>query len=171
MPFYIVKADITSMNVEAVVNAANSSLKRGGGVCGAIFAAAGDELVRSCTRIGHCDTGHAVLTDGFHLKAKYVIHAVGPIWRGGGEGEELLLSNCYQNVLAIARINEIHSIAFPLLSSGIYGYPKRKAIQVAAEAITGVIKGENAEVYLAIFDEPTFEMCLSDYPQYCVQCQ
>ena len=153
MPFEIVRNDITKMSVDAIVNAANSALAPGGGVCGAIFAAAGyDQLDRACRAIGHCDVGQAVITDGFHLPAKYVIHAVGPIWRGGGQNEAALLKSCYINSLRLAEENGCQSIAFPLISSGIYGYPKAEALKIAVSAIGEFLLEHEMQVYLAIFD-------------------
>ena len=128
----IVQKSITEMDVDAIVNAANEGLLAGGGVCGAIFSAAGkDALQDACDEIGHCDTGSAVATSGFALKAKYVIHAVGPRWHGGSEGEPILLASSYERSLERARELGCRSIAFPLISSGIFGYPKEEAWQVA----------------------------------------
>ena len=128
-------ADIAQMDVDAVVNAANSGLRAGGGVCGAIFRAAGHaDLQRACDAIGHCDTGDAVITPGFALKARYIVHAVGPVWKGGRAGEEELLASCYERSLDVASANGCTSIAFPLISSGIFGYPKRDAWRVALTA-------------------------------------
>ena len=125
MPFYIVREDITRMRVDAVVNAANPLLQMGGGVCGAIFRAAGEEkLRRACEGIGGCETGRAVITPGFKLPAKYVIHTPGPRWEGGKAGEEPLLRASYQSALRLAAEYGCRSVAFPLISSGIYGYPK-----------------------------------------------
>lgn len=153
MPFEIVRNDITKMSVDAIVNAANSALAPGGGVCGAIFAAAGyDRLDRACRAIGHCDVGRAVITDGYHLPAKYVIHAVGPIWRGGGQNEAALLRSCYISSLQLAEKNGCQSIAFPLISSGIYGYPKADALKIAVSAIAEFLLEHEMQVYLAIFD-------------------
>ena len=153
MPFEIVRSDITKMSVDAIVNAANSALATGGGVCGAIFAAAGyDQLDRACRAIGHCDVGQAVITDGFHLPAKYVIHAVGPIWRGGGQNEAALLRSCYISSLQLAERKGCQSIAFPLISSGIYGYPKAEALKIAVSAIGEFLLEHEMQVYLAIFD-------------------
>ena len=153
MPFEIVRNDITKMSVDAIVNAANSALAPGGGVRGAIFAAAGyDQLDRACRAIGHCDVGQAVITDGFHLPAKYVIHAVGPIWRGGGQNEAALLRSCYISSLKLAEKNGCQSIAFPLISSGIYGYPKAEALKIAVSAIAEFLLEHEMQVYLAIFD-------------------
>ena len=124
MPFQTVHADITTLHVDAIVNAANERLLMGGGVCGAIFSAAGPaRLQEACDNIGHCDTGSAVATPGFGLVARYVIHAVGPVWRGGGHGEKDLLASCYTSSLDVARDLGCTSIAFPLISAGIYGYP------------------------------------------------
>ena len=153
MPFEIVRNDITKMPVDAIVNAANSALAPGGGVCGAIFAAAGyDQLDRACRAIGHCDVGQAVITNGFHLPAKYVIHAVGPIWRGGGQNEAALLSSCYIRSLQLAERKGCQSIAFPLISSGIYGYPKAEALKIAVSAIGEFLLEHEMQVFLAIFD-------------------
>ena len=131
----VLKRDIVDLNVDAVVNAANEQLLKGGGVCGAIFRKAGaSELTKACSQIGGCRTGSAVITPGFNLSAKYVIHAVGPIWQGGDNGEAELLKSAYENSLILAKENEIHSIAFPLISSGIYGYPKKQAWKIAVNA-------------------------------------
>ena len=156
MPFEIMRNDITKVSVDAIVNAANSALATGGGVCGAIFAAAGyDQMDRACRAIGHCDVGQAVITDGFHLPAKYVIHAVGPIWRGGGQNEAALLKSCYISSLRLAEENGCQSIAFPLISSGIYGYPKAEALKIAVSAIGEFLLEHEMQVYLAIFDRST----------------
>ena len=121
------KQSITEMDVDCIVNAANSQLRHGGGVCGAIFAAAGaSQLQAACDALGHCPTGEAVITPGFKLKAKYIVHAVGPIWQGGSHNEETLLYRCYQNAMKIAYAKGCRSIAFPLISSGIYGYPVKE---------------------------------------------
>lgn len=153
MPFEIVRNDIVNMPVDAIVNAANSSLAPGGGVCGAIFARAGyEQLDRACRAIGHCDVGQVVLTDGFRLPARYIIHAVGPIWQGGGRGEAELLQSCYGNALRLAEENGCRSIAFPLISSGIYGYPKAEALRIAVSAIRRFLSSHEMQVYLVIFD-------------------
>ena len=130
------KQSITKMNVDCIVNAANSQLRHGGGVCGAIFAEAGArELQTACDAIGYCPTGDAVITPGFRLKAKNIVHAVGPIWQGGNQNEEALLYSCYQNAIKVAADNGCHSMAFPLISSGIYGYPVKEAWRVAIKEI------------------------------------
>lgn len=142
----IVVADITEMNVDAVVNAANEGLRAGGGVCGAIFRAAGyDDLQWVCDQIGHCDTGDAVITPGFALYARYIIHTVGPVWSGGRNGEAELLASCYKRSLDVAVGNGCRSIAFPLISSGIYGYPKDEAWYVALTACYDWLKEHGAQ--------------------------
>ena len=153
MPFSLVRNDIVNMRVDAIVNAANSSLAPGGGVCGAIFAAAGrTALDKACRAIGHCDVGSAVITPGFDLPARYVIHTVGPIWQGGSRGEADLLHSCYTRALHLARENGCESIAFPLISSGIFGYPKPQALRVAINAIEEFLLKYEMQVYLVIFD-------------------
>ena len=135
MTLKLIRNDITKMKTEAIVNAANEQLKAGSGVCGAIFNKAGyRQLTEACNAIGHCDTGDAVITPGFDL-CRYIIHTVGPIWRGGKYGEPELLKSCYIRSLELARKYEIESISFPLISAGIYGYPRDEAIMIAFEAI------------------------------------
>ncbi len=170
MPIQIVQDDITTMRTDAIVNAANSRLAQGGGVCGAIFAAAGaQELTQACRAIGHCDTGDAVITPGFRLPARYIIHAVGPIWQGGTNGEEALLRSCYLNSLALAERHGLRSIAFPLISSGIYGYPKAAALSVAVSAISSFLPEHDMTVCLVIFDRPTYALCCEQFPELIVQ--
>lgn len=136
----IKKTSITQLSTDAIVNAANESLRAGGGVCGAIFREAGVErLSMACRTIGGCKTGHAVITDGFDLPAKYIIHAVGPIWNGGKMGEPKLLYSAYESSLNVAMDNGLHSIAFPLISAGIYGYPLRGAWEQAISACSDFI--------------------------------
>lgn len=131
----ILKSDITVLETDAIVNAANEGLWAGGGVCGAIFRAAGHaQLQEACSKIGHCDTGSAVITPGFRLKAKYIIHAVGPVWHGGSYHEAEQLYNAYMNSLILAAENGCKSIAFPLISAGIFGYPLEDAWRVALSA-------------------------------------
>ncbi len=125
--------DITKLRVGAIVNAANERLAPGGGVCGAIHRAAGPELARACAAIGHCPTGEARITGGYELPAKHVIHAVGPVWHGGGEGEAALLAGCYRMSLDLARDAGLESIAFPAISTGIFGYPVDRATRVAVD--------------------------------------
>lgn len=159
MPLRIVRNDITKMETDVIVNAANSDLKMGGGVCGAIFAAAGaEQLQEECSRIGHCNTGEAVITSGYKLPARYIIHAVGPIWQGGGCDEAKLLYSSYTSSLELAMKHNCASIAFPLISSGIYGYPKDQALQVAISAIGQFLLKYDMEVYLVVFDRKAFTL-------------
>ena len=153
--------NITKLDTDIIVNAANKGLRAGGGVCGAIFFAAGyTELQAACDQIGHCDTGCAVITPGFRLKAKYVVHAVGPIWQGGTQNEPQMLYSCYRESLRLARKHNCHSIGFPLISSGIYGYPKdkawRKAIQACHDFLQKNSDYELAIIFAVLDDETLF---------------
>jgi O-acetyl-ADP-ribose deacetylase (regulator of RNase III) len=157
MPFTIVRQDITKMKVDAIVNAANTDLAQGGGVCGAIFAVAGaSKLQAACDKFAPIKTGEAVITPGFALPAKYVIHAAGPVYCDGNHGEEDLLRLAYTNSLRLAIENKCESIAFPLISSGIYGYPKANALRVAKTAIQDFLSDHDLEVFLAVFDKAAF---------------
>jgi len=159
MPFEIVGNDLTKMRADAIVNAANTALQMGGGVCGAIFSAAGAEkLQAACDLLAPIKTGEAVITPGFDLPAKYIIHAAGPIYRDGKQGEEDMLRLCYTNALDIAQKNGCESIAFPLISSGIYGYPKDEALAVATSAIGKWLLKNDMDVSLVVFDEAAFEL-------------
>ena len=153
MPFQIVRNDITKMNTDVVVNAANSALRMGSGVCGAVFHAAGVEvLTEECQKIGHCDVGDAVITGGYNL-CRYIIHTVGPVWKGGFSGEKEKLISCYKNVLRCAYESGAESIAIPLISSGVYGYPKDKAMKVAVETIVASDYLTEMDIYLVLFDK------------------
>jgi O-acetyl-ADP-ribose deacetylase (regulator of RNase III) len=133
------QADITTLDVDAIVNAANSALLRGGGVCGAIHYAAGPELLEECLGLGGCEVGDAKLTRGYRLKARFVIHAVGPVWRGGDQGEADLLASCYRRSLEVAAQNGAHSVAFPGISTGIFGYPVELATPLAVETVRAAL--------------------------------
>jgi O-acetyl-ADP-ribose deacetylase (regulator of RNase III) len=145
--------DITTLDTDAIVNAANESLSPGGGVCGAIHRAAGPELARACAAIGHCPTGEARITPGFRLPARFVIHAVGPVWQGGGEAEAELLASAYRSALRLAEEHGLRSIAFPAISTGIYGYPLEQATDVAVRAVRQFGEGGSGirEVIFACF--------------------
>jgi O-acetyl-ADP-ribose deacetylase (regulator of RNase III) len=164
-----VQGDITTASVDAIVNAANSALQRGGGVCGAIFAAAGPELDRACAAIGGCATGDAVVTPGFALPARWIVHTVGPVWHGGGSGEPELLASCYRRSLAVAHGAGATSIAFPAISTGIFGYPARDAAEIAVETLRTASASRSGSAgldlaQLVAFDRATldiFEQLLS----------
>jgi O-acetyl-ADP-ribose deacetylase (regulator of RNase III) len=156
MPFTIIRNDITNLRVDAIVNAANTDLAMGGGVCGAIFIAAGArELQAACDKLAPIKTGEAVITPGFGLSAKFVIHAAGPVYRDGKHGEEKQLRSCYLNSLKRAIENKCESVAFPLISSGIYGYPKDEALRVATAAIRDFLNEHDIAVTLVVFDKAT----------------
>ena len=154
MSLKFLQADITRLEVDAIVNAANTQLLAGGGVCGAIFRAAGyRELQAACDELSPIQTGEAVITPGFNLPAKFVIHTAGPVWHGGQRGEETLLRACYTNSLKLAVENNLSSVAFPLISSGIYGYPPREALTVAVDAIKTFLKQHELDVTLTLMDK------------------
>lgn len=159
MPLKIIQNDITKISVDIVVNAANTALKMGGGVCGAIFSAAGAKILQDeCDTIGKCNIGEAVITSAYRLTARYIIHTVGPIWHGGSFGESKLLHDCYTNSLNLALQHKCESIAFPLISSGIYGYPTEEALRIAISAIKEFLLKQEMMVYLVIYDMKTYAL-------------
>ena len=164
MPFEIIRHDITNVKVDAIVNAANTALQMGGGVCGAIFRAAGaQQLQQACDQIGSCQSGDAVITPAFQLQAKHIIHTVGPIWKGGNDTEEQLLASCYRNSLQLALVNGCESIAFPLISAGIYGYPKREALMVATNEIQAFLKQHDMHIILVVFEKEAVQLSNERY--------
>ena len=158
----IVKGDIVKMKTDAIVNAANTSLLGGGGVDGAIHRAAGPELLAECETLNGCRTGEAKITKGYKLKAKYVIHTPGPIWRGGKWGEAELLANCYKNCLALAKEHGVKTIAFPSISTGVYRFPVDQAAKIAVGEILNVLHEDDSieQVTIVCFDDKTKEYYL-----------
>ena len=169
MPLEIVRNDITKMSVDAIVNAANESLLGGGGVDGAIHAAAGSGLLAECITLGGCKTGKAKITGGYNLPAKHVIHTVGPIYKDGKHGEKASLESCYRESLALAKQYNCETVAFPLISSGVYGYPKDQALKVAIDVISEFLFENEMTVYIVIFDKAAYkisERLFSDIAEY-----
>ncbi len=156
----LVKSDITQLNVDAIVNAANTTLLGGGGVDGAIHRAAGKELLNECKTLNGCKTGYAKITNGYNLKAKYVIHTVGPVWNGGNKNEVQLLANCYLHCLEIATKNKIKTIAFPNISTGVYRFPKNRAAIIAIHSVNEYFKNNNEieKVIFVTFDDENYSI-------------
>ena len=173
MPIQIVRNDITKMNCDAIVNAANQTLLGGGGVDGAIHRAAGPELLAECKTLGGCHTGEAKITGAYRLPCKYVIHTVGPAWRGGAYHEEEKLISCYRNSLKLAEDYHCDSVAFPLISAGAYGYPKEQALQTAVSEICKFLMHHDIMVYIVVFDKDCFQISkrlIHDITEYIDEC-
>lgn len=153
MPIQIIRNDITVMEVDAIVNAANSTLLGGGGVDGAIHKAAGGELLKKCLTLGGCKTGNAKITPGYRLPAKYIIHTVGPVWHGGDKNESEKLASCYRSSLELANENGCKTVAFPLISAGAYGYPKAQALKIALDTVSAYLLTHDMTVYIVLFDK------------------
>ena len=156
----IIQGDITKLKVDAIVNAANNSLLGGGGVDGAIHRAAGPELMDFNRKLGGCETGNAKISPGFNLPAKFIIHTVGPVWNGGKYNEDLLLANCYKNSLILARGNKIKSLAFPAISTGIYGFPLEGAAKIAVQTVQEFLRSNGfiLKVIFVCFDDRTYSI-------------
>ena len=154
----LVLGDITKIKVDAIVNAANNSLLGGGGVDGAIHYAAGSQLLKECTTLKGCATGSAKITKAYNLPSKFIIHTVGPVWRGGNNNEEKLLISCYHECFKLAIQNGINSIAFPGISTGVYSFPKKRAAQIAINETSILLQNNNIQVYFVAFDDENYRI-------------
>lgn len=169
MPLQIIRNDITKVQCDAIVNAANPTLLGGGGVDGAIHNAAGPMLLEECKRLGGCRVGEAKITNAYNLPAKYVIHTVGPYWNGGNHNEQFYLECCYRNSLAIAKYNNCETVAFPVISSGVYGYPMEQAFKVAVDTISSFLMNNDMTVYIVVYNNTAVTVSgklFSDVKQY-----
>ncbi|MGN0524477.1 O-acetyl-ADP-ribose deacetylase, partial [Eubacterium sp.] len=169
MPLQIIRNDITKVECDAIVNAANSTLLGGGGVDGAIHKAAGRGLLLECMKLGGCRVGEAKITKGYNLPCKYVIHTVGPKWKGGSNNERELLESCYKNSLELAKKNNCESVAFPLISSGVYGYPMNEAFKVAVDTVAEFLMHNDMLVYIVVYNKnalATGSKLFTDIAQY-----
>ncbi|AXF57239.1 O-acetyl-ADP-ribose deacetylase [Salicibibacter kimchii] len=160
MKIEVRQEDITTLDVDAIVNAANKTLRGGGGVDGAIHRAGGKEILKECKEIGGCETGEAVMTTAGEMPARHVIHTVGPVWNGGENNEDELLQNCYKNSLQLAVENGLQTIAFPNISTGVYGFPKERAARIAVETVEQVLKDEPSveKVFFICFDKENYNL-------------